>query len=257
VSSPSPAAPRKADQVARDLMTRIVGGTHAVGSILPHEPELAAHYRVNRSVVREAIKLLEVHRLVQPIRRRGTVVLDPRASSSPDVLRAMLVPASGVIDAQVLGSVLELRALLDAEMWALAATRRRASDLAAMTRGLERARKAQGVADAYYAEVDGLALLAARASGNPVLEMLNHWHRSIVADLMPLLRLVRPPADMHVGGLAQLIDHVAARRAEPARRLVLDFHAWLTPRLQQAAGLSRPSPPARTPRRTSRKELQS
>ena len=60
--------PRKADRVADDLLRRIVAGEHTVGSILPREAELAEEYEVNRSVVREAIKLLEVHRLVRPVR---------------------------------------------------------------------------------------------------------------------------------------------------------------------------------------------
>ena len=84
------ASPRKADLVARDLMRRIVSGEVSVGSLLPKEEELAAGYRVNRSGVREAVKLLEVHRLVRPVRRRGTEVLSPLSSLSPEVLRALL-----------------------------------------------------------------------------------------------------------------------------------------------------------------------
>jgi len=73
------AVPRKADRVAHDLLRRIVSGELPVGSLLPREDELAARYQVNRSVIREAVKLLEVHRLVRPVRRRGTEVLSPLA----------------------------------------------------------------------------------------------------------------------------------------------------------------------------------
>src|SRR5688572_19789978 len=117
-------AARKADVVARDLMRRIVGGELPVGSLLPKEDELAARYRVNRSVIREAVKLLEVHRLVRPVRRRGTEVLSPLASLSPEVLRALLVPSPGRIDPRVLGGLLEIRAALDVEMSGRAAERR-------------------------------------------------------------------------------------------------------------------------------------
>src|SRR5688572_16140682 len=118
--------PRKADRVARDLLGRIVGGELAVGTLLPKEDELAAQFGVNRSVIREAIKLLEVHRLVRPIRRRGTEVLSPLSSMSPEVLRAMLSPRAGVIDRRVLGGFLEIRAALDVQMTGLAAERRSA-----------------------------------------------------------------------------------------------------------------------------------
>src|SRR5688572_25376961 len=123
---------RKADDVAHDLMSRIVSGDIEVGSLLPRESDLAASYGVNRSVVREANKLLEVHRLVRPTRRRGTEVLDPLASVTPAVLRAMLADDRGRIDVAMLGEFLELRAFLDARMSALAAARRDDADLAAM-----------------------------------------------------------------------------------------------------------------------------
>ncbi|MCA9850550.1 MAG: FadR family transcriptional regulator, partial [Dehalococcoidia bacterium] len=109
--------------VSRDLLEQIVRGDLAVGSLLPREAELAAAYGVNRSVVREAIKLLEVHRLVRPTRRLGTVVLDPMASLTPEVLRAMLVrrDAEGArVDVTVLAGLLEIRAGLDVQMAALA-----------------------------------------------------------------------------------------------------------------------------------------
>ena len=57
------AGSRKADTIAEDLLERIVARDFAVGSVLPKEAELADHYDVARSVVREAIKLLEVHEL--------------------------------------------------------------------------------------------------------------------------------------------------------------------------------------------------
>src|SRR5687767_14173441 len=104
--------PRKADVVARDLLGRIVSGKLAVGSVMPTEAELSLEYHVNRSVVREAIKQLEVHGLVRPVKRRGTLVLDPLRSPSPDVLRAMLSPRPGVVDRAALAELLEIRAQL-------------------------------------------------------------------------------------------------------------------------------------------------
>ena len=69
---------RKTDRVAEHLLRRIVSGELSPGAVLPREADLAEVFRVNRSVVREALKRLEVHRLVRPIKRRGTIVLDRR-----------------------------------------------------------------------------------------------------------------------------------------------------------------------------------
>jgi len=123
---------RKADLVANDLLGKIVAGELAVGSLLPREADLAQRYGVNRSVVREANKLLEVHRLVHPIRRRGTEVLDPLASLTPAVLRAMLVGSDGNIDPGVFAEFLDVRQIVDVRMAELAATHWTDEDLAAI-----------------------------------------------------------------------------------------------------------------------------
>ncbi len=115
---------RKADEVADDLLRSIVAGELAVGSLLPRESDLAERYGVGRSVVREAMKLLEVHRLVRPTKKRGTAVLDPLRSVTPAVLSAMLFDARGRVDPEMLAEFLEIRAELDEKMTRLAAARR-------------------------------------------------------------------------------------------------------------------------------------
>ena len=52
-------------ELARQLTAELVGGTYPVGSRLPAERELAAHYAVSRPTVREAIIALEVQGLVE------------------------------------------------------------------------------------------------------------------------------------------------------------------------------------------------
>ncbi len=230
--------PRKADVVSRDLLDRIVSGELAVGSLLPREEELATHYKVNRSVIREAIKLLEVHRLVRPVRRRGTEVLSPLASMSPDVLRAMLCPSPGVVDRHVLSGLLEIRAALDAQMSGLAAARRTDADLAAMDQALARLRAAldgRATATAYFSAADDLSLALARATKNPLFEMLAAWNRMVVADLEHVFNHVRAPSEPYVQALGSLVERIRQRDAKGASALVRVFHEWATPRLLAAA----------------------
>jgi GntR family transcriptional repressor for pyruvate dehydrogenase complex len=232
------ATPRKADRVARDLLSRIVSGELAVGSLLPKEDELAARYKVNRSVVREAIKLLEVHRLVRPVRRRGTEVLSPLASMSPEVLRAMLSPRPHVVDRHVLAGILEIRAALDVQMVGLAAERRTKVDLTSMDAALARlgaALEERAGAPAYFAAADELSLAMARATKNPLFEMLAAWNRMVVTDLDELFALVRAPGEPHLAALRLVIDRIRERDVENARKLVRTYHEWATPRLLAAA----------------------
>lgn len=232
------AAVRKADQVAADLMRRIVAQELAVGATLPRESELAERYEVNRSVVREAVKLLEVHRLVRPVRRRGTEVLDPMGSMSPEVLRAMLVPRPGVLDRAMLSGLLEVRAQLDVQMSALAAARRTPADLAALEAALEALRGLLADPERYLAASLEVPLVLARATQNPVFVMLAHWNRAIAADLDDAFRLARPPVEAHLKGVELLVDLVRKRDVEGVRSIIGAFHAWASPRILAAADLS-------------------
>ena len=238
---PPPPA-RKADVIADDLLRRIVRGEHAVGSVLPKEAELAAHYAVNRSVVRDAIKLLEVHRLVRPVRRRGTEVLDPYTSLSPEVLRAMLVPAPGEVDRAVLASFLEVRAQLDEQMTVLAAERRTIDDLRALDALLAELKVAIGDRDRYEAVADRLARAIARATHNPIFEMLVCWNQTVASELPDLFRTVRPSNEPHYQAVALLVEQIRRREVGPIHEALRTFHTWATPRLLAAAALSTGEP---------------
>jgi DNA-binding FadR family transcriptional regulator len=228
-------ARRKADEVAGDLLSRIVRGDLAVGSLLPREADLADSYGVNRSVVREANKLLEVHRLVRPTRRRGTEVLDPLCSVTPAVLSAMLVDRKGRIDPEMLSEFLEIRALLEVEVTALAAQRRDDADLA----NLERAVAALELAEPGSLEAfDAYGLALAQASKNRIFVMLSHWHGQIAREIQPLLIKVRAPT-LESRGHRMVLEAIRNRDCELARRLVAEFHRWANEKLREAADEAR------------------
>lgn len=233
---------RKADRVADDLLRQIVGGELEIGSLLPKEAELAAEYGVNRSVIREAIKLLEVHRLVRPIKRRGTEVLDPIASVSPEVLHAMMVPAPGRIDRDRLRDYLEIRATLDVEMSVLAASRRTDEDLALLDRQVEALAAALGERERYNEETDRFARLVARATQNRIYEMLVWWNQQVATELRDVFNTVRPANDPHLMGVRTVVRLIHDGDGASIRTLVTAFHDWATPRTLAAAALSTGQP---------------
>ncbi len=229
--------------MARDLIAQIASGAIPVGSILPKEAELAARYSVNRGVVREAVKLLEVHRLAKPVRRRGTVVLEPLHSMSPEVLVAMLVPRPGHVDRRVLSAFLEVRALLDVEMTALAAERRTQADLKAMRAELAGLAAATIDPRAYAAAVTKLPLLVAHATKNPVFEMLAAFNGRVIGELDAIAIATRPPSREHVEGLGVLIDVIESKDQDAARKMVTAFHTWSIPKILASAALASAAPP--------------
>jgi GntR family transcriptional regulator, transcriptional repressor for pyruvate dehydrogenase complex len=229
------AAPRrKADEVARDLLQRIVSGAIEPGALLPRESDLADRYGVNRSVVREANKLLEVHRLVRPTRHKGTVVLDPLCSATPAVLSAMLVDARGRIDRETLREFLEIRATIDVKVTELAAERRSQADLMALTRAAARIEAADPGAEESFEAMNAFGLALARASKNRIFVMLSHWHAQISAELEPLLTRVRGPVARQ-GGHRLLVEAIARRDVSLAGSLVAEFHRWANQEILAAA----------------------
>lgn len=233
---------RKADIVSRDLLRRIVRGELKKGSLLPVEDELAKEYGVNRSVIREAIKLLEVHELVRPVRRRGTEVLDPLSTFSADVVVAMLRPDQSRIDLATLHGVLDMRATLDAHMVELVCANRTKTDLQILDAALAKIESQKGSVEAYMAAHTEFSLALARATHNPVYPMLAHWNRRIVSELSDLFRPIFAGAEAHAQALGILMQCIRKRDGAQARELVATFHAWLNPRLLAAAALANGEP---------------
>lgn len=233
---------RKADRVAEALLRQIAHGRLRPGTLLDREAELAESHGVNRSVVREAIRQLEAHGLVQPVKRRGTVVLDPLDSPSPDVLRAMLEPEPGVFDGKVLRDLLEVRATLDIEMSALAAQRRTDEDLAAFEALLGRLRGHLGQPDAYAAAMDDFMFCVARATQNRIYQALVSWHHRIRADIDAMNLMIRLANESHLSGVAFLVQLIAEQRADDVRALVEAVHTWSIPRVLAAAALASGAP---------------
>src|SRR5437868_735380 len=63
--------------VTAELVERIVRGVHPPGTPLPPEPALCETFSVSRTVIREAMKVLQEKGLVQVRQGSGTVVTAP------------------------------------------------------------------------------------------------------------------------------------------------------------------------------------
>ena len=227
--------PRKADEVARELMARIVGAEIAPGSLLPKEEELEAEFGVARSVIREAVKFLEVHKLVRPVRRRGTVVLDPRASLSPDVVATFLVPRQGKVSPDFLRGVLEIRKLLDVEMMGLAAERREATDLRAIRDAANILAEKANVPEELEDAILAFGLAVARATHNPLYVMFVHWNSNAVRDLADVFASVRASSGTHAEGIQMVVSAIESGDSAAARAMTTLYHEWAGPKILAAA----------------------
>ncbi|RIQ18969.1 FadR/GntR family transcriptional regulator [Jiangella rhizosphaerae] len=109
-----------AKAVTAELVQRIVRGEHPPGSALPPEPALCESFSVSRTVVREAVKILQEKGLVQIRQGSGTMVLPP---SSWNMLDELVLGATIAEDDSlaILDDLVVTRRLLEADMANVAA----------------------------------------------------------------------------------------------------------------------------------------
>jgi GntR family transcriptional repressor for pyruvate dehydrogenase complex len=111
------------DQVFDQLAGEILSERYAAGASLPAERALAEIFRVNRHVVREALKRLEQLGLISTSRAGGAEVSDFKRRAGLEVLAMMAEHAHGEEITKYLLSVLEMRALIGADVVRLCAQR--------------------------------------------------------------------------------------------------------------------------------------
>jgi GntR family transcriptional regulator, transcriptional repressor for pyruvate dehydrogenase complex len=173
-----PLSAQAAEQIARMILEQQL----QVGSKLPSERRLAADLGVSRTVVREAIRLLEARSLVEVHSGSGVFVrgISPApVTESIDRLLSSTITDVSFQDVQAVRSVLEVATA------GLAAEHATERDLARIEDGLERMLHANTVKAQVEADYD-FHLAIARATHNQVfvllLQALNDvliktWHR--------------------------------------------------------------------------------
>jgi len=163
--APRPA--RLASVVVDQLAHRIIGGELAPGSVLPTEGALGEEFGFSRTVMREALKLLEERGLVRVEQGRGTTV-QPRGSWAlldADVLKIALQYDANTV---LLDDLLRVRRVLESDMARVAAARLTDDELARLAENVDQ--MARSTDD--YAHFRALDLafhqLVMRASGSEV-----------------------------------------------------------------------------------------
>ncbi|MDY7085290.1 MAG: FCD domain-containing protein [Actinomycetota bacterium] len=121
---PRPARKRRPASLARavtaELVDRVVHGTYPPGTPLPPEPVLGQVFGVSRTVVREAVKVLQEKGLVQVRQGAGTIVSAPVRWDMLDelVLRASIETEEGMT---ILDDLVVTRRVLESDMANVAA----------------------------------------------------------------------------------------------------------------------------------------
>jgi GntR family transcriptional repressor for pyruvate dehydrogenase complex len=123
---------RLSDDIAQQLECAIREGRFVAGHTLPSERELAKTFNVSRPIIREALRILEIHRFVTIQQGCGTLVKDP----DMDILSQ---PISEWLDKnrQWLDEYYEARQAIEPDCAALAAQRATERQLQGLQANLE------------------------------------------------------------------------------------------------------------------------
>jgi DNA-binding FadR family transcriptional regulator len=173
--------------LTQELTSRIVGGEYSAGERLPTETQLQKQWGVSRSVVREAMKVLESQGLVRIEQGRGTFVsLSHTASLATQMTLALRRPLDGSTPAANEGvdewaALLDVRRVLEVAVAERAARHADAAEVAAMQSAIDemRERPAQpaGYVDADLAFHRALAAATGNALWSALLDSLNDMLR--------------------------------------------------------------------------------
>lgn len=155
--------PHLSEHIARALVTEIVSGRLQPGDRLPTEHYLSENFNVSRNVVREAIASLRAQGLVES--RQGVgVFVTGRPGDTPPRVSVNLLQGDPSIR-----NMFEVRAALESQSAALAASRMTPKHLRAIEDALRRLHDHDApTADTVSADVDFHRAVAA-ASGNDYL----------------------------------------------------------------------------------------
>jgi GntR family transcriptional regulator, transcriptional repressor for pyruvate dehydrogenase complex len=216
----APARRRLHEDVAEQLRDAILDGRFAAGTKLPPERELAVQFGVNRTSVREAIKVLEGLGLVL-VRQGDGATVRPLVDASLEVLGPMIFHG-GRLDFALIAEMAEMIRPMLLEMGRLAIERCRPSNVVAIRRLRDVAADTTLDLEARHAAIHELFVLLADMTRNRVWQMLARRLRALFRQ--EPVRAARARLRRDPGRFVPLIDTCLAaldrgRKAEATANL--------------------------------------
>lgn len=215
------------EDVARQLIRKMEEGEFRIGDKLPPERELARQLQVNRSTVREALRVLEYMRLVEKRHGNGVYVVGDPGGLSLEGLVFRSVIEDG-LDRNSLRATFEAIVHVESAMAAMAALRRTQDDLADIAEQLEEMRAAVNSATAYeFAALDeGFHLNIGRVARSPVLLAVAKSIWEICMRYAELLYREATNRQRTVENHTLLVQAIEAQDKRSAARVMEKHFTW-------------------------------
>jgi GntR family transcriptional repressor for pyruvate dehydrogenase complex len=201
------------EQIVEQIQGRIVRGELRTGDRLLPERELAASFGASRTAVREALKTLAQMGLVDMRPGRGNIITDNTSDAMRSSLGLMM--RVGVLSNP--DALVELRAIIEPEIAALAAERASDEQLAALRDAVETMERSLHQADTYIAADTRFHRTLALATRNPLIVSLIDSIVGLLAEQRSLIFTVPGGPERGQVYHKTLLEAVERRDVEQAR----------------------------------------
>ena len=212
----APIERRKVYEQVSERLEAQIGTTLRAGDALPPERELAERYRVGRSSVREALRMLESRGLIES-RDSGTFVVAAWRNPFQEPL-SLVVAGEDVDRAQLF----EVRRMLEAEAAALAAKRRTVDQLNQMHEATDDMEIELASAERFVAADIRYHLVIAEATGNRLLLRLMQAIRDNLTEMFGTVFKFPGGPERSIAQHRLINEAIEAEDAEQARQLMTE-----------------------------------
>ena len=221
-----------ATAVTAELVERIVRGVHPPGSPLPPEPALCEAFSVSRTVVREAVKILQEKCLVQVRQGSGTIVTPP---SMWDMLDELVLAATIAEDDSltILDDLVATRRVLESDMANVAARLAEQDTIDRMRALVDRMDELVGDPAAYHEHDRAFHDVIMQASGNRIARgVVRSLESQVVNTARYMGRSERALCVASNRGHRRIYERIAAHDPDGAAAAMVTHitEAWLVRR---------------------------
>ena len=204
---------RLKEQVAESFLNMILSGEYKPGDRFPTERTLVGELGVSRTVVREALNLLETRGVVRIEHGKGVWVNEDSGRALHDAFGLLFR-----IDPESLWDLLEMRKVLEIEVAGFAAERASAEDTDAMQATLDRMRDRIDAPEGYVEADLEFHNLVARSSRNKVLMRMIESNTGLLLASRELTGARPSNARRALRAHEAILERVRGRDAVGARR---------------------------------------
>lgn len=230
MNSSAPITRKKTYELVTERLIAEIGQRHLQpGDPLPTERELTQAYRVGRSSVREALRMLESQGLIVS-RGSGVFVVAEFANPFNQSLSLLLS-----LDESNLHELYEMRKLLEGELAALAAERRTDEDLGRMLTALQDMRDGLESEECYIDADVRFHLAIADATKNRCAVRMMQALRGLFHRALGSVYHIPGSAAASLEQHQSILDAIAARRPHDARRRMQEHLLRVEGEIEQTA----------------------